>query len=143
MEEIVVDASVVVKWFIVEEDREKALRIRDDYIEGRMTLSAPSLMPFEVMNAVRYARKDIGVERLTQIAKSLSLYGIRLHSLLREEYAEKTINTALNNNISVYDASYVALAEHLQTILYTADSDLINRLRKEAKTHLKHLNDYT
>ena len=141
MEEIVVDASVVVKWFIVEEDRQVALRIRDDYIEGKLTLSAPSLMPFEVMNAVRYARRDIEAERLRQIAESLSLYRIRLYNL-REEYAWKTIRTALDNDISIYDANYVALAEQLQTTLYTADADLISSLQKEPKVHTKHISDY-
>jgi predicted nucleic acid-binding protein len=141
VEELVVDASVVVKWFIVEEDRQAALRIRDDYIEGKLTLSAPSLMPFEVMNAVRYARRDIEAERLREIAESLSLYRIRLYNL-REEYVWKTIRTALDNDISIYDASYVALAGQLQTTLYTADLDLISSLQKEPKAHAKHISDY-
>jgi len=32
--ELVVDASVV-KWYVLEPDREGALRIREDYIDGR------------------------------------------------------------------------------------------------------------
>lgn len=141
MEEVVVDASVVVKWFVAEEDREWALRIRDDYIDGKLTLSAPSLMPFEVMNAVRYARRDIDAERLSQINESLSLYGIRLHNL-REEYAKATFRTALDNDITIYDASYVALAEHLQTITYTADMDLLGGLQKKTRAYVRHLSEY-
>jgi len=141
VEEVVVDASVVVKWFVVEEDREKALRIRDDYIEGKLALSAPSLMPFEVMNAVRCARRDMDAERLSQINESLSLYGIKLHNL-REEYAKATIRTALDNDITIYDASYIALAEHLQTTMYTADKDLVGNLQEKSKVHARHLGDY-
>ena len=96
MEEIVVDASVVVKWFVAEDLREEALKIRDDYIEGKVRLSAPSLMPFEVLNAARYARKDINPRQLEEIAESLALYGVKLHQLQRE-YARETIKTALEN----------------------------------------------
>lgn len=141
MEEVVIDASVVTKWFIMEEDREKALRIRDDYIDGKLILSAPSLMPFEVVNAVRYSRKDMDAERLSQISESLSLYGIKLHNL-KEEYAKATIRAALDNGITIYDASYVALAEHLKTIMYTADVELVGNLIKKSKEYVRYMSEY-
>jgi hypothetical protein len=34
MQSLVVDASVVVKWFVDEENSDKAIRIRDKYIDG-------------------------------------------------------------------------------------------------------------
>ena len=141
MEEVVIDASVVVKWFVIEENREKALRIRDDYIDGKLTLSAPSLMPFEVMNAVRYAKKDMNAERLSQISESLSLYGIKLHNL-KDEYAKATIRAVLDNDITIYDASYVALAEHLKTIMYTADVELVGNLIKKSKEYVRYMSEY-
>lgn len=142
MEEIVVDASVIAKWYIIEDLREKALKIRDDYIDGRLRLSAPSLMPFEVLNAARHARKDISPIALREVAESLALYGIRLYEL-GGEYARETVEAALENEITIYDASYVALAGHLQTAMYTSDQNLIIKLKDDHKRHVKHLKDYT
>jgi len=141
VEEIIVDASVIAKWYIIEEPRENALKMRDDYIDGRIRLSAPFLMPFEVLNAVRYARKDISPTALTKVAESLTLYGIKLCEL-RGEYARETVETALENEITIYDASYVALAKVLSTVMYTSDQDLITKLKDNYKSYIKHLEDY-
>ncbi len=52
--EAVVDASVVVKWLVEEEGSERALRLRDRYIDGKIEIIAPELITFEVLNALRY-----------------------------------------------------------------------------------------
>jgi predicted nucleic acid-binding protein len=38
--------------------------------------------------------------------------------------AEETINIAITKNISVYDATYIALTQKLNGTLYTADQKL-------------------
>jgi len=139
--ELVVDASVVVKWYVLEPDREEALRIREDYIDGQVELAAPALMPFEVLNAVRYSADQLEVERLMDVAESLSLYGFRLYRL-KGEYARLTARIALENNLTIYDASYVALAERLNTTLYTADERLIEALSGEYRGRVKLLSEY-
>ena len=48
MIEIVIDASVVVKWFIEENDSDKALLLRDRFIDGKVELYIPILLYFEV-----------------------------------------------------------------------------------------------
>jgi len=138
--ELVVDASVV-KWYVLEPDREEALRIREDYIDGQVELAAPALMPFEVLNAVRYSADRLEVERLMDVAESLSLYGFRLYGL-KGEYARLTARIALENNLTIYDASYVALAERLNTTLYTADERLIEALSGEYRGRVKLLSEY-
>ncbi len=54
--EVVVDASVVVKWFVKEEGSEEALRLRDRYVEGEIQIIAPELITFEVLNALYFKR---------------------------------------------------------------------------------------
>jgi len=46
---VVVDASVVVKWFVYEGNSDKALEIRDEYISGELKLIAPEIINFEVL----------------------------------------------------------------------------------------------
>jgi len=43
--EIVVDASVVVKWFVEEEGSEEALKLRDGYIDGEVEIAVPLQVP--------------------------------------------------------------------------------------------------
>ena len=54
--EVVVDASIIVKWFVEEEGSDKSLKLRDRYIEGEIKLIAPELMIFEALNALYYKR---------------------------------------------------------------------------------------
>lgn len=53
-EEIVLDASVAVKWFTEEKNTDLALEIRDCYFEEDLTLYAPDLIIYEVENALRF-----------------------------------------------------------------------------------------
>lgn len=139
--EAVVDASVVVKWYVVEEHRERALELRDDFIGGRVRLAAPAIMPFEVLNAVRHSKRDIEAETLKAVAESLSLYGIELHRI-RGRYAELVVEAALDNGITIYDASYAALAMHLGAVLYTADRELIGSLSGEYRALVMDIREY-
>ena len=141
MKRIVVDASVVVKWYILEEDRSQALKIREDYIDGLVELAAPALMPFEVLNAIRYSSDGLDYGKLAEIAESLSLYGFELHHL-EGEYARLTASIALENGITVYDASYVALAKVLDTTLYTADERLLGKLKGDHSGVVRSLAEY-
>ncbi|MGB9760741.1 MAG: type II toxin-antitoxin system VapC family toxin [Thermoproteota archaeon] len=56
MSTVVVDASVIVKWFVEEENSDKAIKIRDKYIEGEIKLVAPKIITFEVLNALYYKK---------------------------------------------------------------------------------------
>ena len=131
-EEIVVDASVVVKWFLAEEDSEKALKLRDDHVSHKVILSAPTLMIYEVLNALKYSKVYSG-EELSLIAKSLNGYGFKLYQL-EGNLKERTIKTAAKHDLTIYDASYIALAEHLNTKLYTADNELAEKVPENVAT---------
>lgn len=126
MERVVGDASVVVKWFIEEEYSDKALELRDMHVNGEVHVAAPELLPFEVLNALRYSRL-FSLEELKIAAASLSSYGIELHSL-KGKLADRAVEIAVEKGITVYDAAYVALAQELGTVLYTADEELIGKI---------------
>ena len=133
--ELVVDASIVVKWFVEEEGSEEALEVRDKYIEGEFQIIAPELITFEVLNAL-YFKRLFSEEELVQIAEALEAYSFRLFPL-SGEYARKTLEVSFRNGITIYDASYVALAMIRNTMLYTADEKLYKRLEKSYKKFVK------
>jgi predicted nucleic acid-binding protein len=136
---VVVDASVVVKWFVEEEYSKNARLLRDSYVNGLIDLTAPSLLSYEVINALRFSGA-FGEEELAEIAKILDYYQITTYDL-RGELALKTVEISYRKGVSIYDAAYVALSYLLDTILYTADEKLIQKI-KDPK-HVKHIYEYS
>jgi predicted nucleic acid-binding protein len=126
-EQFVVDASVIVKWFIREPDSEQALRLHDRYVKGEVQLHAPSLLEYEVLNALVHSRL-FSLADLQDASRALLNYGIRLH-VLDEERARTTVSLAIESGITVYDASYLALARERGCRFVTADGRLVKRMR--------------
>ena len=124
--EAVIDASVVVKWFVREEYTEDSLRLRDAYVDGLVDLLAPCILHMEVLNALKYSG-GFGEDELKEVASILDGYQFTLRDLTGS-YAERTVEIAMRKGLTIYDASYVALALVNETVLYTADEKLIRRV---------------
>ena len=131
----VLDASVVVKWFTREPLREEAAAIRQMYLEGAIELEAPSLLFYEVINALRY-NPVLGSEDVKKAAKLLEDMQITIHDFT-EQLALKTIEIAYRYGITIYDAAYVALTMIRDAILYTADEEIVSKISKGNVKHLK------
>ena len=137
--EVVVDASIVVKWFVEEEDSNKALKLRDRYVDGGVRIAAPELLIFEVLNALHY-KNLFSESELKEISEALEAYSFNLYPL-RGDYAEKTVEVALKNNITIYDASYIALAIIRNAHMYTADEKLMRKLKHGYEEYVKSIKD--
>ena len=137
--EVVVDASVIVKWFVEEEGSDKSLKLRDKYIEGRVGIIAPELVIFEALNALYY-KKLFSEDELKEISEALEAYSLTLYPL-RGECADKAVEIAFKNDVTIYDASYIALAVIKDTHMYTADKKLIRKLKPEYQKHVKSIED--
>ncbi len=124
---LVLDASVVIKWYVEEEGTDRALRILEDYSNGKLDLISVQLMPFEVINALRYAR-NFGTIDLLKVGESLSKLQVGLFPLLYGLY-EQAVNFAVKYGTTVYDASYLSLAVNTDCILYTADAKFVDKVR--------------
>lgn len=139
MARVVVDASVVVKWFLEEDHSAEARALRDDHLSDVILAEAPAVMPFEVLNAARYSGALDRTE-LARVAEALGQASIAVHDL-RGDFAAKTVSVALSAGLSVYDASYVALAQLLDVPLYTADEEMV----RVSKGHgiVRHVREYS
>lgn len=122
MADVVVDASVVAKWYIPERDHELARALRDDYLDGRHDLLAPALLPFEVINALKYSG-HYEDDQLVEASTTLPEYGIEL---IPYREAGPVAEVALDLDVTLYDASYLALALSRDSTVYTADSRLLD-----------------
>jgi len=136
---LVVDASVVVKWYIPERDHAAALTIRDEYLDGVVDLHAPSLLHFEVLNALRYSGA-YGNESLAAAARSLADYGIEQHPLAD---VGPVADVATELDTTIYDASYVGLSSTLDATAYTADEALLTAASGTTfDERVAHVSDY-
>lgn len=126
-EKVVIDASMVAKWFLEEVYSNNALLLRDMYIAGKLELASPCIRPFEVLNALRYSGL-YARDALVSVLRSLDRYGIELWAL-RSEYGLRVAEVAMDLDISVYDASYVALAEIANARLVTADEEIVTKAK--------------
>lgn len=124
---IVLDASVVLKWILRDEDgATRALEFRERHLSGTETIAVPELLFYEVGNTMVWSRRltdqeaEASWEGLRAVA--LDVYSLRSHGMLR------AMALARNGGLSVYDATYIALAERLECDLVTADIKLARKL---------------
>jgi predicted nucleic acid-binding protein len=134
-QKVVPDASVVIKWYNLENDTEAALKLRRDYATHKINLTAPLVLAYEVANALRYS-PDFGTEDAKIAVKDLLDMQISFEQL-SESQARRAVELAFNYGITFYDATYVALAETEETTLYTADEKLIAKVSSKSVTHIR------
>ncbi len=131
MKRIVIDASVVLKWYLSDEEHgDRALDILDAHASDRIALCAPALLEFEVANGLVIAKRRIrvGMDDALKAMQGFAELGIELYPL--STLFQKVLDYSDRYNISAYDAAYVALAGDLKTNVVTADKRLFNSTRK-------------
>jgi predicted nucleic acid-binding protein len=122
----VVDASVVLGWLLQEPLPQGHGRILDDHVAGRTPAGAPELLHYEVGNVLaRGAGLDPETAR-SGYERFLALE-VETFALGEQEY-RTALDLALTHGITVYDASYVALAMALGARFVTADRRLADRI---------------
>jgi|CryGeyStandDraft_7_1057128.scaffolds.fasta_scaffold102262_2 predicted nucleic acid-binding protein len=121
-ETLVLDASVVVKWFSEEENSELARTIRDEFFSGHLNVSVPNLLFYEVANALRYNPVLTEKEKVTAV-KDVYAVGFDVVDL-DDQLITNALLTALRHKISFYDAVYIAVARQTGSRCVTADAQL-------------------
>ena len=125
----VLDASVAAKWFTRHEEsnRDRALELRALYEDGQCRLVAPEILLLEVLNAVRFSQhaQETETEQAIEGLERLRLEMVPLDGVL----LRKASAIAWSHDSSLYDATYVAIAELVELPLLTADEVLVKKMR--------------
>jgi predicted nucleic acid-binding protein len=130
--EIVVDASVVMKWYLPDERwGGRALRLLEMHVTGDVALLAPSLLPYEVLNALLVAERRGRTEKWMAEEAFEAFRGLEL--TLVDPFAFDVLSLARPLGRSVYDAAYLSVAAAKKTDLITADERLYHAARERLK----------
>ena len=133
MNELVVDASVIVKWFRHqhESNRDEALSLRER-MRGGLVVVVPALLFLELLNSAA-RRWGWSASELRDLAQELAA----MPFVVAEPSLEAVARWA-SLGLSAYDASYVALAEQRGATLVTTDEQIV----AVAPAVARHLRDY-
>lgn len=140
MNVFVVDASLVIKWFVPEPDSAAARR----WLETPHDYLAPELLFAEAGNTVwkKVRRGELTPDEAQNLATDLSriaVEAVSMRGLLPDAHA-----LALHTGITVYDATYLTLAVRLETQVITGDDRLVRRLadHPQLAPHVRSLRDF-
>jgi len=125
---MIVDASVVLRGFFPDEEgHAEAQALIRAYAQGEIELHAPTLLPYEVTNAILQAiRRDrIGPEKGREIFTAFEGLSIPTADVSWQQ----TLELARAHDRSAYDAAYLALAEETGSKLVTGDRRLYNAVK--------------
>jgi len=124
---VVLDTSVIIKWFRQEEVlAEKALALREAYLDGRLDVFLPALAIYELANVLRY-KSELSTEEVAQAVESLLDMELEIVAP-SGELIRRSVEIARQYDETVYDAVFVALAESLGAPLITADEVLASKM---------------
>lgn len=127
----VLDASVVLKWFVDEPDSGRALKLREEFYAGEREIVVPDLMLFEIANALRY-NPSFSTKEIQEVLDTLFSMAIEIitptFSLL-----SKAVDLAEEFDLTCYDATYLALAEELGFEFITADDRFYRKIGERIK----------
>jgi len=120
----VVDASVIIKWYVPEGDYEAARAMRT----AETALAAPDLLFSEMANILwKLVRRDeMTASRAIEIIEEVA--AAPFIAVSNQSLAQDALDLAIATGLSAYDASYVALAIRIDKILITADEKLVRKL---------------
>jgi predicted nucleic acid-binding protein len=120
----IVDASVVLQW-LLEEPSTGSKQILEGHLNGSEPLLAPELLNYEVGNVLA-TKVRLTFDDAAEIFGNFLNLQIETYSLGAEEY-KTSLDLAHRYRLTVYDASYLALALALDVLLVTADKKFATR----------------
>jgi predicted nucleic acid-binding protein len=127
---VVLDASAVGKWYLIEEESKDMRKLRDEILIGEVEAHVPELMLIELANLLRYAR-GLSPEDVVKGVRAAMSIGLIMHRF--DELLEKAVEIAFKESLTVYDSTYVALTENLNAMLITYDDRLLKNVKRACK----------
>jgi predicted nucleic acid-binding protein len=140
---LVLDASVILKWYTHETLKEQAVALRERVLKEAVSVAVPRFFFVEAANILwkkARLRKDLTREDAKGIFSRI--LDLPLNILEDDEILLRALDLSLDHSLSIYDSMYLAGALRFKAVLITADEALKNRLaRSTLSRHIKYLGD--
>lgn len=120
---VVVDTSVAIKWFLPENGSIEAKSLLRHDI-----LAAPDMLIYELTN-VLHCKKQLTDSDIQTLLADFMNFDIQLFALPSHKFS-RVAELSRKFDISCYDASFIAMAELLETDMVTADHRLLRKVHK-------------
>lgn len=122
MTELVLDASVVLKWIApakLERHAKQARSLRNGLIAGELLVVVPTLLELELLNVAgrKWGWREPELLDLVDLIDALGF--------ISEEADTAVIASWVARGLTAYDAAYVALAEERRIMLVTDDETTV------------------
>jgi predicted nucleic acid-binding protein len=126
---MVIDASVVLKWYLLDEVLgDKALALLQRHYQGHLQLIAPSLLTYELANGLVVASRRGRVNSETVIEALNGFVALDITLIDSRRFYARLPTFSQDFSLSAYDAAYAAVAELENAPLVTADERLYRAL---------------
>lgn len=125
MEHIVLDASVVVKWFKKknEQHSKQAETLLQNFLSGTVRVSIPTLLFTELVSIAAF---DHTVSEEHWQEALVFLFSLTWHVYPPDQFFIKdTYQLAKGLGLSAYDATYLAVAKRCNAVVVTEDKELL------------------
>ena len=119
-----------------DEGSELVSEVFQRHAAGSLDLAAPTIWAYEVCNALRSAVRGGRLARADGQRYLLTLLDMDIEPIAFEPLATRAWELALTRGLTVYDASYIALAEARECDLYTCDAQLARAAEDLVTVHL-------
>jgi len=134
MKSAVLDASVILKWYLFDETYgQKALYLLHKFITKELTILSPSLLEYEVINGLIIAQKRGRIKEEKILIAIEGFFDLQIDLKDLSHFYQRSLKYCRVYNRSLYDASYLALAETEGIPLITAHEGLYHAVKKGLK----------
>lgn len=126
MEKVILDASVIIKWFSKEDDSDKAIVYLHAFFENKVSIIVPSLLFYELGNVL--ISKKVQKKEVSDIKRRLKDLQMEVKDI-GLEWFRNIYENSLDYSISFYDATYITLMQNKNCKFVTADKKLYEKVK--------------
>lgn len=136
MEEVVLDTSVIAKWFLQEKNSSQANKYLQQYRKRELDIYTPQIVIPELGNAL-YFGGDFNNQKLKESIQAF--FSLHLAVVpISQDLVKKATDLVTQFEITYYDSLFISLAKIMDVFLITADQ---KHHRKEIYSKIKYLSD--
>lgn len=119
MTNIIVDTSVATKWYCEEneDDLDKSEQLKELIVEEKCYLVCPRIVTLELVNVLRFSKKMSRGDCLDSANSLVEL----CTDLVEIPKLDLITDLMYEHNLASYDATFLALADWMETPIFTAD----------------------